>query len=100
MHKKKDGGIACQKLSWFGLAGPLAGPSGGRPGQSGGAAELLFCKGFRRVVESARRASEHPADRPPRRTYRQSVRPRGRRYQTYPRTSSRVASNGQISTHL
>jgi hypothetical protein len=38
MHKKKDGGIACQKLSWFGLAGP----SGGRPGQSGGAAELLF----------------------------------------------------------
>jgi hypothetical protein len=53
MHKKKDGGIACQKLSWFGLAGPLAGPSGGRPGQSGGAAELLFCKGFRRVVESA-----------------------------------------------
>jgi hypothetical protein len=42
MHKKKGGEIACQKLSWFGLAGPLAGPSGGEPGLYGGAAELLF----------------------------------------------------------
>jgi hypothetical protein len=41
MHKKKDGGIACKKLPWFGLAGPLAGSSGGKPGQSGGATELL-----------------------------------------------------------
>jgi hypothetical protein len=41
MHKKKDGGNACQKLPWFGLTGPLAGPSGGRPGQSGEAAELI-----------------------------------------------------------
>jgi hypothetical protein len=41
IYKKKDGGNTCQKLPWFGLTGPLARPSGGRPGHSGGAAELL-----------------------------------------------------------
>jgi hypothetical protein len=32
------------------------------------------------------------------RTYRRTVRPRGRRRRTYRRTLSRTASNGQIST--
>jgi hypothetical protein len=39
--KKKEGGIAGQKGGQVGLAGPGAGPSGGRPDWPGGAAGLV-----------------------------------------------------------
>jgi hypothetical protein len=100
MHKKKDGGIACQKwpssvwpVPWpFHPVADRASPAeqpdyyseppfGGSPNPPGGPPDT------RRVVWS-------------RRTCHRSVRPRGRRRQTYRRTAARAASNGQISTHL
>jgi hypothetical protein len=49
---------------WFGQARPQAGPSGGGPDRSGGAAKLVFWQGFRPGAESVRRAAEDPAYSP------------------------------------
>jgi hypothetical protein len=100
MHKKKDGGIACQKWAssaqslvpwpdhpaadWASPAEPpdyySKPPFGGPPNLPGEPSDS------RRAV--------------PVRNYRRSVRPRGRCRRTYRQTAAWAASNDQISTHL